>query len=567
MPRLDDSPIFLIGFMATGKTTVGRLVAERLGRRFVDLDERVAERAGMSVPEIFKTQGERAFRDREAATLAQVAAERGVVVASGGGTPCFGDNLTRMRAGGVVVALRASMQTVLARALAPGAPERPLLSSTSSAPIVNDISAAAVVARPKAEALYAEREAVYASADVTVDTDGSAAAQVADEVCRRVSLRLGHVAVRLGERSYPFHLGALEGAGALAREMFGENTSRVVVVTDENVARAGHAAAVQAALAGAGLSVSTIAIPPGEAHKTLAQAEQVAAACVAAGLDRRSALVAVGGGVVGDLTGFVAATLYRGIPWAGVPTTLLSMVDSSIGGKTGVDLAAGKNLLGAFWQPRFVLAALPTLATLPRRELMAGFGEVLKYALLDAGFGPIEALSLDLVATLDGGRPPAELAATVLRCAAYKADVVARDERELTGLRAVLNLGHTVGHAIEAASFATPTPLLHGEAVALGLVAAARVSARAGLGDAGLEARVVAACRRLGLPHELDPWLRPEVLAYLSVDKKRAGSQLKFIALERAGQTGGPESVPVLHPQVRVVSFTTAQIEGFLRSP
>jgi len=551
MPRLDDTPIFLIGFMATGKSTVGRLVAERLGRRFVDLDERVAERAGMSVPEIFKTQGERAFRDREAATLAEVVGERGVIVACGGGTPCFGDNLARMRAGGVLVALRASMQTVLARALAPGAPERPLLAVPETArgeaqPPAGQSPPADGPRGPiaAAEALYRERESVYATADVTVDTDGHDATWVADEVTRRATLRVGHVTEHLGERSYPIHVGNLAEAGPLAREMFGPEVTRAVVVTDENVARAGHAEAVRAALANAGFASSLIAIPPGEAFKTLAQAEQVATSCVAAGLDRRSALVAVGGGVVGDLTGFVAATLYRGIQWAGVPTTLLSMVDSSIGGKTGVDMPAGKNLLGAIWQPRFVLASTATLATLPARELRAGYGEVLKYALLDPGFGSIE--------TLD---PAAELESTVLRSAAYKAAVVAKDERELTGLRAVLNLGHTVGHAIEAASLAAGMPLLHGEAVALGLIATARVSTRAGIAsEPDLEARVTAACRRLGLPHELEPWLRPDVLAYLGVDKKRAGAQVKFIALERPGH-------------VRTVALTPAQIEGFLRSP
>jgi shikimate kinase / 3-dehydroquinate synthase len=532
MPRLDDTPIFLIGFMATGKSTVGRLVAERLGRRFVDLDERVAERAGMAVPEIFKTQGERAFRDREAATLAEVVSERGVVVACGGGTPCYGDNLARMRAGGVLVALRAQMQTVLARALAAGAADRPLLAGGAD------------TALARAEALYREREAVYATADVTVDTDGHDVGWVADEVTRRVALRVGHVTVHLGERSYPIQVGELAQAGVLAREMFGPEVARAIVVTDENVARAGHAEAVRAALASSHFAATLIAIPPGEQFKTLAQAEQVATACVAAGLDRKSALVAVGGGVVGDLTGFVAATLYRGVPWAGVPTTLLAMVDSSIGGKTGVDMPAGKNLLGAFWQPRFVLASTSTLATLPRRELVAGLGEVLKYALLDASFGPVEALD-----------PHRELELTVLRSAAYKASVVARDERELTGLRAVLNLGHTVGHAIEAASLTTAQPLLHGEAIALGLIAAARLSTRAGIAsEPDLEARVTAACRRLDLPFELDPWLRPEVLAYIGVDKKRAGNQVSFIAIERPGQ-------------VRVVPLTLAQIEGFLRGP
>jgi 3-dehydroquinate synthetase len=221
------------------------------------------------------------------------------------------------------------------------------------------------------------------------------------------------------------------------------------------------------------------------------------------------------------------------------------MIDSSIGGKTGVDLPAGKNLVGAFHQPRFVLAAPETLATLPRRELVAGFGEVVKYALL-ASPAWLERASPDA--------PAADLAELVLACAAIKARVVGEDEREQTGARATLNLGHTVGHAIEAASFSRPAPLLHGEAVALGLVAAARVSARAGVGDPALEAHIAAVNRRLGLPHDLAPWLGDDVMSYLSVDKKRAGARIRFIALEAPGR-------------VRPVELSPAEIAGFLRSP
>jgi 3-dehydroquinate synthetase len=200
------------------------------------------------------------------------------------------------------------------------------------------------------------------------------------------------------------------------------------------------------------------------------------------------------------------------------------MVDSAIGGKTGVDLAAGKNLVGAFWQPRFVLADVATLATLPPRELAAAAGEVVKYGLLG---------DAQLFERLESDGLPSEHAELVLRCAAVKAAVVARDERELTSARAALNLGHTVGHAIELAS---GYRLLHGEAVALGLVAAARVSARLGLADPALEARVAAALGRCGLDADLAPWLRAEVLSHVSVDKKRQGARVRFIALEAVGR-------------------------------
>jgi 3-dehydroquinate synthetase len=203
------------------------------------------------------------------------------------------------------------------------------------------------------------------------------------------------------------------------------------------------------------------------------------------------------------------------------------MIDSSIGGKTGVDLPSGKNLVGAFWQPRFVLADPATLETLSARELRAAQGEVVKYGLLG---------DADLFTALEAGSEPAP-AELILRCARLKAAVVSADERETTGARATLNLGHTVGHAIEAASWKTDAPLLHGEAVALGLIAAARVSARTGVCDPALPERVTRLIARLGMNAELQPWLRDDVLAYVSVDKKRAAGKVRFIAVEAPGRT------------------------------
>jgi shikimate kinase / 3-dehydroquinate synthase len=520
----DPSPVFLIGFMATGKSTVGRLAAERLGRRFVDLDDVIEERAGRRIGEIFRQEGEEGFRRREAQALAVVAGEPDAVVACGGGAPCFGDNLERMRGAGIVVALRASLAEILRRAALPGEPERPLLGGSPGF-----AGRGAVGPLIDAERLYAARQAVYESADVVVASDGRTPDDLADEVATRARLRLGDVAVKLGPRSYPIHLAPLSMTAALVRERIG--SGRLAIITDENVARAGHAAAL-------GVEAPVFTVPPGEGSKTLAQVERLASECARAGLDRRSAILALGGGVVGDLAGFVAAVLYRGIPVAQIPTTLLAMVDSAIGGKTGVDLPEGKNLAGAFWQPRFVLADLATLATLPAAEKRAAFGEILKYGLLGdpALFEAVEARG-----------EAVDLADVVLRCAKKKAEVVSADELEQRGLRATLNLGHTVGHAIEAAS-----GRLHGECVALGLVAAARVSERLRL-SAGLEARVVAALRRVGLDAELDPWLREDVLAYIGVDKKRAEGKVRFVALEGVGRP-------------RLVDLAPAELGQILRS-
>jgi len=495
---VDSAPLFLIGFMAAGKTTVGQRLAARLGRRFVDLDQRIEQAVGHTIADVFAAQGEAAFRRFEEAALAEVCGEGDIVVATGGGTPCFADNLAKMRAAGSVVSLLVSFEDVLSRV--PDVSSRPLLRE----------------GRAAAERLFHQRQAVYQDADVCVETSGREPDDVAAEIERRCALLLGDVWVRLGERSHPIHIGPLAHVGELVRELC--PSSRALVVTDENVARAGHAATVAGAL-----GAEIVVVPAGEASKSLAKVEEVASACVSAGLDRRSLIVAVGGGVVGDLAGLVAALLYRGVAVAQVPTTLLAMVDSAIGGKTGVDLAAGKNLVGAFWQPRFVLCDPATLETLPTRELISAYGEVVKYALIgDAA----------LFEALAAGKPPppAEL---VRRCARMKAELVARDERETSGLRALLNLGHTVGHAIEAAS---NYDLRHGEAVALGLVASARASVRLGLAPASLETDVTQVLSRLSLPTDLRPFRRDDVRARLKVDKKREAAVVRFVALEGVGR-------------------------------
>ncbi|MFI5289966.1 MAG: 3-dehydroquinate synthase, partial [Polyangia bacterium] len=266
--------------------------------------------------------------------------------------------------------------------------------------------------------------------------------------------------------------------------------------------------------------------------------EQVADRFVKGGLDRRSLVVALGGGVVGDLGGFVASVFLRGVPYVQVPTTLLAQVDSSVGGKTGVNLASGKNLVGTFHQPLCVYADLTTLSTLPARDLSSGLAEIVKHGVIAD-----EALLLRLEERAEEARAgdPALLAELVRRSCAIKAEVVATDERELLsdapgGGRAQLNFGHTVGHALESASAGGPAPLRHGEAVALGMIAAARVGEKLGLGDPALEARLVALLPRLGLPTDLDRRLDGPTLERVGVDKKRAGGRVAMVLVPRIGQ-------------------------------
>ncbi len=528
------APLFLIGFMAAGKTSVGRAIASATGRRFVDLDDVIA--AGGTPVATLVARDEPEFRRREAQALTRaIASGDGAVIATGGGAAAYGDNLARMRAAGLVVALGVDAADAEARAAAeraarPGA-QRPLIGA--------------------ARALWARRAPVYRRAHAVVDTTGRSVAEVAAEVCAverawRRSPQSGVALVALGDRSYPISVGERIDPAMLRTAL--ADATRLAIVTDTSVAR--HwLAPVTAAVAGAARGAPElvlVTIPPGEAHKTLATYERICHQLVAAGLDRGSAILALGGGVVGDLAGFVAATLYRGIAVIQVPTTIVAMTDAAIGGKTAVDLPAGKNLVGAFHQPRLVACALETLVTLPGRERRAGFGELWKYALLD---GPELWTAVVTCAGWAAGPaatpPPPELRTVIERAIAFKAAIVGRDERERTGHRALLNLGHTVGHAIESA-----TGMLHGEAVGLGLIAACRVSAAVCGTRRDLEHEVVAALRASGLPGDLDPHLTEDVLARIQVDKKRLGANLRFLVIR---DVGACEPVDIALPELRTI--------------
>jgi 3-dehydroquinate synthase len=334
--------------------------------------------------------------------------------------------------------------------------------------------------------------------------------------------------VELGERAYPIHIGTglLEsgGAGLWDEAVPG---SRVVIVTN-TVVGPRYAERLQAALAPR--TVTRVTLPDGEASKSLATVSQVYDALIEARCDRRTTLVALGGGVIGDIAGFVAATYLRGVGYVQVPTTLLAQVDSSVGGKTGVNHPGGKNLIGAFYQPRAVIADTATLTTLPDRELRAGYAEVVKYGLLGdaAFFAWLEAEGERVMA-----RAPEALAFVIERACRDKAAVVADDERE-AGRRALLNLGHTFAHAIETATgYGT---WLHGEAVAVGLVLAAELSAWLGWVDGAVVSRTRAVLARAGLPTEPPATMDPEAfLGPMAVDKKVEEGVLRLVLMQGIG--------------------------------
>ncbi len=341
--------------------------------------------------------------------------------------------------------------------------------------------------------------------------------------------------VDLGDRSYPILLGqdTLGRAGAeIARQT---KATRAVVVSVPPVAKH-YARGLRRSLREAGMQSDLVTVPDGDRSKNLRRMARLYDTLLDLGADRHTAVVALGGGMVGDLAGFLAATYLRGVPFVQVPTSVLAMVDASIGGKVGVNLARGKNLVGAFHQPRLVWIDVATLATLPARERSAGMAEVIKAAAIwDVElFEEIERSAERLMAL-----EPEALVPVLARACAIKAEVVSRDERE-GGLRMLLNFGHTLAHAIETLS--EYKGILHGEAVAIGMVFAARRSEELGLAPPGTAERIDGLLQRVGLDTQVPGFPRRAYLAALRVDKKRRDEQIRFVALRGIGRS---ETVPL----------------------
>jgi shikimate kinase/3-dehydroquinate synthase len=510
MPRA--RPIAISGPMGAGKTTVARALAARAGTPLVDVDAEVERDAGRSIATLFAEEGEAAFRAREAAAIERaLEAHPLAVLALGGGAVTARATRRALVDRAIVVTLEADVPTLLAR-----------IGDRASRPL---LARAADPAAALAALLEARREA-YAEAHARVDVGARSVEEVVaivDALWQR-----DPVAVALGARSYAVEVGVgrLDRlAPALAR--LGAREGETLLVTDDRVGPLALPA-VERAL-GAYASGPRVVLPAGEAHKHLGSVERIWDAALAARLDRRAVLVALGGGVIGDVTGFAAATLLRGVRVVQLPTTLLAMVDASVGGKTAIDRPEGKNLVGAFHQPSEVIADLALLATLPERELRAGFGEIVKMAVIaDAPLlGWLEANAAALLA-----REPEALRHAARAAIAHKARIVGEDEHETTGLRATLNFGHTIGHALEAHSGYS---LLHGEAVALGMIAALRVGAALGLGDRALERRVAALLGALKLPTDLDARPLAAALPFAAQDKKRAGGKVGFVLAPAPG--------------------------------
>ncbi|HMN71159.1 MAG TPA: 3-dehydroquinate synthase [Rhodoblastus sp.] len=528
---LGTRSIVLVGMMGCGKTSAGRRLAERLGLPFVDADHEIEAAHQMSIAEIFARYGEPYFRDGERRVMARLLASGPNVVATGGGAFMNEQTRGRIADSGVSIWLRAEFDVLMKRVRR--RPTRPLLQNPDPEGTLRR--------------LMDERYPVYAKADVTVETRDAHFDAVVEDVMRALENYVekhAHparpapelVRVELANRSYDIVIGDGLIAEAGARIAALAPKAACAIVTDENVAKV-HLAALQKSLDAAGVRHSAVVAPPGESTKRYEWFERVCEAIIGAKIERGDFVVALGGGVIGDLAGFAAASVRRGVRFVQIPTTLLAQVDSSVGGKTGINSAHGKNLIGAFHQPALVLADTAALATLPEREFRAGYAEVAKYGLIDAPdfFAWLEQ---NWRAVFAGG--PARVEAIARSCAA-KAAVVARDETE-QGDRALLNLGHTFGHALERLVNYDGARLVHGEGVAIGMACAFRFSVQRGL-CAGQDAeRVAGHLRTVGLPtriQEIANWSAgPDaILEAMYQDKKVQHGSLTFILAHGIGQS------------------------------
>jgi shikimate kinase / 3-dehydroquinate synthase len=526
---MSKSNIVLIGFMYAGKSTVGRLLADAVGMAFVDTDDLIEREAGAAIPEIFDRLGEQRFRQMERDVIARVTAEGGSVIALGGGAVLDERNIADARRDGTIYYLRITAGAVAERAAVEGG--RPLLDGRSKAEME--------------ELLSLRSEAYESAADSIIEEGGGSPEDIARRIAADFQGKCGGpgpededlmldsfetITVRLGETSY----GISVGQGLLGRIetlLPSRKWRKGAVVTDDKVGPLYGATAVSR-LRGAGLETVMLEIPAGERSKNAGKALEVVDYLMSEGLTRSDAVFALGGGVVGDLVGFAASVFKRGVDLVQVPTSLMAQVDSAIGGKNAVNVAAAKNQVGTFHQPVAVISDVTLLATLPFGEFRSGLAEVAKYSVLtDRDWGRAFREDAGTMADAD----PARVARVIAECAREKAALVSVDERD-QGVRHLLNYGHTMGHALEA-SGGYGEIYSHGEAVSVGMVYAAMVAEESGTATRGLAARHVELLTALGLPvAPRDPVPSfEEVLVRMSQDKKNTGSSV-LVLLEEEGR-------------------------------
>jgi shikimate kinase/3-dehydroquinate synthase len=574
--------LIITGFSGTGKSLVGKEVARRLNWDFLDTDDEIVKQTGKPIAEVFREDGEGKFREMEREMIKKACLRGQTVIAIGGGAIVDQQNYELLAKTGLIVCLEARPETIYERlfreaSCSPGTEVRPLL--TVDDPL------------ERIRQLKASRQPYYAKADWTIHTDGLSINEVAEEVTKawrllgraagntsvvtarhgmpkqsqkystpRLPRSAGNDTIETARReggedvaclletatqSYPVFVGygLLDKLGERMKQ--GGLSGTAIIISDENVFHV-YGSRVNEILGNAGFAVHSVVVPPGEETKSVDCAVKIYDSLVQHRVERDDIVVALGGGMVGDLAGFVAATFLRGMAWIQVPTSLVAMVDASIGGKVGVNHPEGKNLIGAFYQPRLVLADPRTLSSLPQRELTSGWAEVIKHGLiLDRDYFEFLESNANRLIKLD----PELLTRAIARSAAIKAGVVGQDEQEREGKRTILNYGHTIAHGLEAA--AQYRYFLHGEAVAIGMMGAAKLSERLGLLPSSAVDRQEALLQRFGLPTSLRAGaaaktrgrkrsnlkLAPaQVIKAMELDKKVRGRAIRWVLLEDIGK-------------------------------
>ena len=558
------SNLIITGFSGTGKSLVAKEVARRLNWDFLDTDDEIVKQTRKPIAEIFGRDGESKFRELERETIRKACQQRQTIIAIGGGAIVDPQNYELLAKSGLIVCLEAKPETIYERLFqeavhSPETKVRPLLANDNPLERIRQ--------------LKASRQPSYAKADWAIHTDGLSVSEVAEEVIRawRLLRRPDFIGVPRNDREearndkektqsgidkdiaclvetatqkYPVFVG--HGLlDKLAEKVKGAALSgTATVISDEDVFSL-YGSKVEGILRGAGFVVNSFVVPPGEETKSMDYAIKIYDFLVEHRAERDDIIIALGGGMVGDLAGFVAATFLRGMPWIQVPTSLIAMVDASIGGKVGINHPEGKNLIGAFYQPTLVLADPQALTTLPQRELVSGWAEVIKHGMiLDKEFFEFLETSVNRLTKLE----PDALTRAVARSAAIKSQVVNQDEKEREGKRTMLNYGHTIAHGLEAAT--QYKCFLHGEAVAIGMMGASKLSQRLGLLPSVAVERQQALLEKFGLPTSL-PAMRGNlklslagVTRAMELDKKMKGKAIRWVLLQDIGRTVIRSDVP-----------------------
>ncbi len=507
--------LVLIGFMGSGKSTIGRKLARRLGIDFFDTDELIQRKTRLKISDIFKTKGEGFFREQEEGIIQNLADKNNCVISAGGGAVLKKTNVFNLKKNGLIIYLKVPLKVLKER-----------LAEVTDRPLLGEVGFSR---GKKIEEMFTYRQKLYEkSADLIIDCGIRKPEEIVDEIIKKMAYQPKVIKTRFSRGLSQ----VLIGNEIFTRfsQWWKWEGKKVALVTHPFLARCFFDKVVNG-LEPFSCQVELITIPSGERSKSLRMVEKIYSRLFQKEFLRTDFVLALGGGVVGDVAGFVAATYMRGLNLIQVPTTLLSQIDSSIGGKTGVNVPYGKNLIGSFYQPLLTLIDLSFLKTLPKKEVSNGLAEMIKMGFL---FSPALVKTLEEHLEEILRLKPEIWQKVVTEVVSYKLKVVKEDEIDTKGLRAFLNYGHTVGHALE--KLASYREISHGEAVAIGMMVEGKISEIKGISTRGILERQKSLLERVGLPVMMPEKYRSDLAKAMLLDKKRENEEIKFVGVEEIGK-------------------------------